>query len=59
MGETVIYLLNRLRKHKKVLMDLYTNDEEFRSMCQAYYNSAITLEKMPAKYDERFQSQPE
>jgi hypothetical protein len=45
MDEEVIYLLNRFPKHKKLLMDSYTNNEEFRGICQAYYNSAITLEK--------------
>jgi hypothetical protein len=45
MDEEIIYLLNRFPKHKKLLMDSYANNEEFRSMCQAFYNSAITIEK--------------
>jgi hypothetical protein len=45
MDEEVIYLLNRFPKHKKLLMESYSNNEEFRTLCQNYYNSAITLEK--------------
>ena len=59
MDEEVIYLLSRFPKHKKLLLDLYTNDEEFRSMCQAYYNSAITLEKFERNIMKGFKSRKE
>jgi hypothetical protein len=37
-------------------MDSYTNNEEFRSICQAYYNSAITLEKYERNVMKGFKS---
>lgn len=45
MDEEVIYLINRFPKHKKLLVDLYSNNDEFKSLSQDYYNTAITLEK--------------
>jgi hypothetical protein len=49
MDEEVIYLLNRFPKHKKLLMESYANNEEFRTLCREYYNSAITIEKYEHK----------
>ena len=49
MDEEVIYLLNRFPKHKKLLMESYANNEEFRTLCREYYNSAITIEKCEHK----------
>jgi hypothetical protein len=45
MDEEIIYLLNRFQRHKKLLVDLYSNDDAFKSLSQNYYNTAITLEK--------------
>jgi hypothetical protein len=59
MDEEVIYLLNRFPKHKKLLMEWYTNNEEFRKLCQDYYNSAITLEKYERNVIKGLKSRPE
>ena len=59
MDEEVIYLLNRFPKHKKLLMESYTNNEEFRTLCQDYYNSAITLEKSEHKVAKGLKSRQE
>ena len=59
MDEEVIYLLNRFPKHKKLLMESYTNNEEFRALCQDYYNSAITLEKYERKVTKGSKSRQE
>lgn len=59
MDEEVIYLLSRFPKHKKLLMDSYANNEEFRRMCQAYYNSAISLEKYEVNMMRGFKSRTE
>ena len=59
MDEEVIYLLNRFPKHKKLLLESYTNDEEFRALCQDYYNSAITLEKYERKIMKGLKSRQE
>ena len=59
MDEEVIYLLNRFPKHKKLLMESYTNNEEFRALCQDFYNSAITLEKYERKVTKGLKSRQE
>jgi len=59
MDEEVIYLLNRFPKHKKLLMESYTNDEEFRTLCQDYYKSAIALEKIERKMTKGLKSRQE
>ena len=59
MDEEVIYLLNRFPKHKKLLMESYANDEEFRTLCRNYYSSAITLEKYEHKVTKGTKSRQE
>lgn len=40
-------------------MESYTNNEEFRALCQDFYNSAITLEKYERKVTKGLKSRQE
>jgi len=49
MNEDVKYMMSRFSAHKDQILSEYETNEEFRSLCEDFYSSALILENCKKK----------
>ena len=49
MNEDVKYMMSRFSAYKEQILDAYETNEEFKSLCEDFYSSALILENYKKK----------
>ena len=49
MSEDVKFMMSRFSAYKEQILDAYETNEEFKSLCEDFYSSALILENYKKK----------